>query len=127
MRRVCRTRFESVALQLVPGSSAATGFGRSAPEGLHICVECQSRLVHPIDWEGSTDDRRLVTLRCPDCEWTGLGTFDDRVVEALERELDRGDAELAAEAALLTEANMTDFVARFAHALDTDAIQPMDF
>jgi hypothetical protein len=41
--------------------------------------------------------------------------------------LDRGDAELETDLALLTHANMVDEIDRFARALDADAIQPIDF
>ena len=45
----------------------------------------------------------------------------------LERELDRGDAELEADLAWLTYANMANEIDRFVRALDADAIQPFDF
>jgi hypothetical protein len=119
--------FESVAGQLLPTLHSRSAFPEPAANGLHVCAECGSRLVHPTDWEPTADDRRLVLLRCPECEWNGFGTFEHGAVDRLEREVDCGDAELATALSLLTRANMADLADRLARALEADAIQPMDF
>jgi hypothetical protein len=49
------------------------------------------------------------------------------VTEEFLNELNRGHEELETELALLTQANMADYVDRFVTALAADAIHPMDF
>ena len=83
--------------------------------------------MHPIWWEKADDDAWQVALRCPSCEWVVGGRFEQKLLDQLERELDRGDAELEADLALLTHANTVDQIDRFIRALDADAIQPFDF
>jgi len=92
-------------------------------EGLLVCGGCRSRLVHPADCEEPGRDRRYVELRCPDCggrEWTRC---DVEMLDAF----DRAEAEIEADLARLTRANMADRVTRFVSALDAGAIEPEDF
>jgi hypothetical protein len=96
-------------------------------EGLLVCGGCRSRLVHPADCQERGRDRWYVELRCPDCgrrEWT---RFDVEMLDALDRELDRAEAEIEADLARLTRANMADYITRFVSALDAGAIEPEDF
>lgn len=78
-------------------------------------------------WADASDDSWQEVLRCPNCECSGIVRFEHRLVDQLERELDRGDAELEADLARLTRANMVDEIDRLARALAADAIQPFDF
>jgi hypothetical protein len=75
----------------------------------------------------SADAERKGLLRCPSCESVRADRFEDALLEDLEHELDRGQAELEHELARLARANMADDVDRFIRALDADAIQPFDF
>ncbi len=68
-----------------------------------------------------------VSLRCPNCEWTGTGVFDQDSVERFDEELDRGTNALLAGLKRLVEANMEDTIERFVSALEVDAILPEDF
>ena len=43
---------------------------------LHHCPACVSDLVYPTDWADADDRAYELTLRCPNCEWTEVGTFD---------------------------------------------------
>jgi hypothetical protein len=49
------------------------------------------------------------------------------MLDALDRELDRAEAEIEADLACLTRAHMADYVTRFVSALDAGAIEPDDF
>jgi hypothetical protein len=49
------------------------------------------------------------------------------MLDALDRELDRAEAEIEADLACLIRANMADYVTRFVSALDAGAIEPDDF
>ena len=43
---------------------------------LHLCGTCDSELVYPVDWEEVGSDALGGPLRCPNCEWTGTGVFE---------------------------------------------------
>jgi len=101
--------------------------GTTSAQKLHICGHCGSRFVHPRAIEKHGDDGWQLELRCPECGWTDTGVFPGDAIEELERELDRGHAELEESLARLVTDNMADYVDRFASALAADAIQPMDF
>ncbi|HEX8854930.1 MAG TPA: hypothetical protein VF752_04965 [Thermoleophilaceae bacterium] len=94
---------------------------------LHVCPACGSALVQLVAQDESESNRWWLTLRCPECETISAGEFDQTAVEALERELERGAAELEANYLLLVQANMADALDRFLRALEADAIQPIDF
>jgi hypothetical protein len=49
------------------------------------------------------------------------------MLDALDRELDRAEAEIEADLECLARANMADYVTRFVAALDAGAIEPEDF
>jgi hypothetical protein len=96
-------------------------------DGLHVCTDCDSRLVYPTDWEEEGSDKWFVELHCPNCDWVGGGIFEQDLLDEFDEELDRGMEELAADLGRLARANMADDVDRFVAALNADAIQPMDF
>ena len=94
---------------------------------LHVCIECDSTLVYPTDWDEAGPDHWDVALRCPNCEWHGNGVFHQDVVEAFDDELDRGIDVLLSDYRALVSSNMEDEIDRFAKALDAGAILPADF
>ena len=55
---------------------------------LHVCRDCGSNLVHPIDWEEVAADTWRLELRCPNCEWIGGAVYDRGIVELLDDVLD---------------------------------------
>ena len=85
---------------------------------LHVCMVCDSELVYPMDWEESGHVHWQVTLRCPNCEWTGTGVFEQEVVERFDEELDRGTEALVRDLKRLMTANMEDEIERFVKALE---------
>jgi len=104
----------------------------SAPErretlDLHRCPECAKGLVYPVEWEEASPTHWEVQLRCPNCEWNDLGTFDQSTVDRFDDELDRGTEALMRDLKRLTQANMEDEIDRFVLALGADAILPEDF
>jgi hypothetical protein len=101
-----------------------------APEStddLHVCGTCDSELVYPVDWEEASDTHWEVTLRCPNCEWSGTGVFEQDIVERVDEELDRGTEALVRDLKRLRQANMEDEVERFVSALQHGHIVPDDF
>jgi hypothetical protein len=96
-------------------------------EDLHVCGTCASELVYPVDWEEAGATHWEVTLRCPNCEWTGTGVFEQDVVERFDEELDRGTETLVRDLKRMMQANMEDEIERFVSALQGDHIVPEDF
>ena len=96
-------------------------------EDLHVCGECSSDLVYPVEWDEAGATHWEVTLRCPNCEWCGTGVFSQDVVERFDEELDRGTEQLVRDLKRMMHANMEDEIERFVHALEADHILPDDF
>lgn len=99
----------------------------AAPEELHLCPACEGGLVYPLEWAEVSRTQWEVSLRCPNCEYHEVGTYDQDVVDRFDDELDRGTAALVRDLKCLTRANMEEEIERFTTALDSDAVWPMDF
>ena len=94
---------------------------------LHVCTNCDSELVYPVQWEEAGPDSWHILLRCPDCEWNESGVFPQAQCDRFDDELEAGTETLSRDFKRLVTANMAEEVERFIQALDADAIQPMDF
>ena len=94
---------------------------------LHVCPECECDMVQPINWTEASDDQWELLLRCPNCDWSTEGVFEQAAVEDLEERLDEGLADLLSDLQRLTQANMADEIDRFLAALQADLILPEDF
>jgi hypothetical protein len=99
----------------------------TATTDLHMCDVCDSHLVYPIDWEEADASHWQVSLRCPNCEWTVSGVFEQDAVERFDCELDRGTEALMRDLQRLARANMEEDVERFVRALQHDHVLPADF
>ena len=105
-----------------------TDFPPAEPhQELHVCMECASDLVYPVEWEESGDENWSVLLHCPNCDIYREGVFTQQTVEIFDEELDRGADALARDYKRLMRANMAEEIDRFVGALDTGAIVPEDF
>jgi hypothetical protein len=96
-------------------------------QDLHICVDCSSELVYPVQWEESGPVNWNVLLHCPNCDIYREGIFTQETVEGFDEELDRGADALARDYMRLMRANMAEEIERFVGALASDAILPEDF
>ena len=96
-------------------------------QDLHVCIECASDLVYPVQWEESGTDNWSVLLHCPNCDVYREGVFSQDTVEVFDEELDRGADLLAGDYRRLMRANMAEEIERFAGALAAGAILPEDF
>ena len=94
---------------------------------LHVCCECDSQLVYPVQWSEVDRESWEVTLRCPNCEWSHTDVFDQETVERFDEELDRGTDSLVDDLKRLIHANMEEEIDRFSQALIQDHILPEDF
>jgi hypothetical protein len=96
-------------------------------QDLHVCVECSSELVYPVQWEEAGPENWAVLLHCPNCDVHREGIFTQDNVELFDEELDRGADALARDYKRLMRANMADEIERFVGALEAGAIVPEDF
>ena len=94
---------------------------------LHECPSCEGDLVYPVEWEETSPTHWEVLLRCPNCEWNEVGTFDQPTVDRFDKRLDTGTETLIGDLRRLQQANMEEDIVRFARALDAGAILPEDF
>jgi len=94
---------------------------------LHRCPSCDSPLVQPLSWVDAGEERWELELECPNCWWHETDVYEREEIEALEDQLDAGLEEMLGDLQRLTEANMSEEVARFSRALECDAILPEDF
>ncbi|MEZ5156598.1 MAG: hypothetical protein R2718_10865 [Solirubrobacterales bacterium] len=94
---------------------------------LHVCPECDSRLVHPLDWTVADDVHWRVSLRCPECEWSTTGLFEQAVLDRFDQVLDAGTDALHADLRRLERMNMEAELRRFSAAIGDDLILPDDF
>jgi hypothetical protein len=99
----------------------------SPSDQLHVCFHCAGGLVYPLDWSEEGPRQWRILLRCPDCESTREGVFEQAVVERLDDELDRAASALLSDLRRMTHANMSDEIEFFIRALDADLIDPGDF
>ena len=94
---------------------------------LHVCINCTSTLVYPVQWEEADDSHWHITLRCPNCEWGEDTVFAQDTCDRFDDELERGTDALTRDYKRLMTANLAEEIDRFAHALEVDGILPMDF
>jgi hypothetical protein len=107
--------------------AAASGTALESASDLHVCVACESALVYPVEWEEAGATHWEVSLRCPNCEWSGSGVYEQDIVERFDEELDRGTEALVRDLKRLMHANMEDEIDRFVSAINADYILPEDF
>jgi hypothetical protein len=106
---------------------AAAHKAAETQQDLHVCVECDSDLVYPVQWEEAGPENWSVLLHCPNCDVFREGVFTQDNVELFDEELDRGADALARDYKRLMRANMADEIDRFVGALSAGAILPEDF
>ncbi len=116
--------FEPLAADATAGDPAATP---ARVEDLHVCPECDRDLVYPMDWEEASATHWEVELRCPNCEWSEVGKYDQATVDRFDEQLDNGTEALVKDLRRLVQANMEAEAERFAAALNANAILPEDF
>ena len=110
-----------------PLADEPTKTGSQPADELHICPECDRDLVYPVDWEEASATYWEVELRCPNCEWSEVGTYDQATVDRFDEHLDLGTDALVKDLRRMVRANMEAEAERFAAALDANAILPEDF
>jgi hypothetical protein len=132
VRRVTLPSGRSIEVVYFEPLAAEAAGAAALPKGepvdeLHICPECDRDLVYPVDWEEASATHWEVELRCPNCEWTEVGTFDQATVDRFDEQLDVSTEALVKDLRRLVQANMEAEADRFAAALEANAILPEDF
>jgi hypothetical protein len=131
VKRVVLPSGKTIEVVLFGAAELAEPAPQHAPaepdQELHVCLDCDSELVYPIQWEESGSENWAVLLHCPNCESTREGIFNQDTVEAFDEELDRGADLLAGDYRRLMRANLTEEIERFTGALEAGAILPEDF
>jgi hypothetical protein len=94
---------------------------------LHVCPDCESTLVYPVQWEEADESHWQITLRCPNCERSEEGVFAQDMCDGFDDELERGTDALTRDYKRLMTANLAEEIDRFAKALEVDGILPSDF
>jgi hypothetical protein len=118
---------EVVYFETLADEPAAVIPARSPLRDLHLCPDCERDLVYPVEWEETSPTHWEVLLRCPNCEWSQVDTFDQDTVDRFDEQLDVGTEILIRDLKRLQQANMEDEVEVFVKALDAGAILPEDF
>jgi hypothetical protein len=103
------------------------GDPRPSTPALHVCPDCACDLVYPVAWEEADRTSWVVSLRCPNCEWTVTGIFGEDTIQRFDETLDRGTEALVTDLRQLTRANMEEDVERFVRAIGDGHILPEDF
>jgi len=107
-------------------TSEVTEAARSG-QGMHVCPNCSSNLVQPVQWFEQGGSNWHVELRCPECDWWGRGSFSQSEVDRYDEELDTGAQELIEDLRALTRSNMEQEIDSFTEALAADLVLPEDF
>ena len=94
---------------------------------LNCCPNCVSDLVFPLTWQDRDDGTWTIERRCPNCEWSEVGSFDQNAVEAYDDILESATEVLLMELRTWSYSNMNDDVERLISAINADLIQPIDF
>jgi hypothetical protein len=100
---------------------------RTLVADLHVCPECGSGLVHPIDWATAGEGHWRVVLRCPECEWSSVGFYEQAVLDRFDQILDAGADSLRTDLRKLERMNMEEELRRFSALLGRDLVLPEDF
>jgi hypothetical protein len=108
-------------------SAQSTPSTAEPDQELHVCLDCDSGLVQPVEWDEEGPHNWRVLLRCPNCEIYREGVFSQACVESFDEVLDEGADDLARDYKRLLRSNMGAEVERFSEALAAGAILPEDF
>ena len=118
---------EVVYFETLADEAAAALPADGALRDLHLCPCCDRDLVYPVEWEEVSPTHWEVLLRCPNCEWSEVDTFDQPTVDRFDEQLDIGTEILLRDLKRLEQANMEEEIDRFVRAVNADAILPEDF
>src|SRR5207244_3262646 len=76
------------APELAEAPEAAPVEAPSTDRLLHVCPDCESNLVYPVQWEEADEAHWQITLRCPNCERTEEDVFPQGTCDGFDDELE---------------------------------------
>jgi hypothetical protein len=91
------------------------------------CERCASRCVNPVSWEERGQTHWWIRLRCGECGFVREVEVTDMEAQRLDRDLERGVADIAATIDRLERARMRAAADALTVALQRDLIDPSDF
>ena len=95
---------------------------------LHICPQCESRLVQLRDSKKTeTWQQWHLSRQCPECGWRGEGVHGRAECVAFDRALSAGFKSLHQASEVLERESFRDFAEVFLGALAADVVGPEDF
>jgi hypothetical protein len=94
---------------------------------LLLCPECGSDKACPMDWSEAGEHHWWLLIRCGDCGSWIQATIGNTLAAALDVELDRQQAQIAAALAALEAEQMAADADLLAAALDLDLVDAEDF
>jgi hypothetical protein len=100
---------------------------RPAPRALLSCPQCDADALCPIAWETFGDDHWLMWMRCGECGGSLETIVDNRNAAAIDLEMDRQQAQIAAQADALASEQMAAEAEAFVSALERDLFDASDF
>src|SRR4051794_30883694 len=99
VKRVVLPSGKTIEVVLFGEAELAEAGPKHAPvephQELHLCRDCGSALVYPVEWAEAGPENWSVVLHCPNCDSLREGVFSQDTVEAFDEELDRGSDVLA--------------------------------
>jgi hypothetical protein len=95
--------------------------------GLHVCEDCRSDYVHPVEWREADSEHWWMRLRCGGCFREREVTVPDAVAQRFGRDLDAAEEEIGRAVEKLDQERMALEVEAFAAALERDLIDAEDF
>jgi hypothetical protein len=102
-------------------------FDSALGRDLRYCPDCRQPFVAPRGILASSEGRHAVDLACANCGWSAVELHDSDRLGALDRELDRDSAQMAANARALALSLELEKIDRFVAALHCGHILPEDF
>lgn len=115
------------SVEVVYVEERALGARPDSETHIYVCGSCESHLVQELDrWQLAAGWWQM-TLRCPECEWSGTGAFDAGAVERFDDEVERGRRALVGELERVDREAFAVQAQRFIGALRAGLVAPEDF
>jgi uncharacterized Zn finger protein len=100
---------------------------KTRTRALLACPRCDADALCPIEWVTFGDDAWLMWMRCGECGCAHEAIVGNETAAAIDIEMDRQQAWIAARADALSHERMKDEVEAFAAALRRDLVDASDF
>lgn len=107
--------------------SDQTSIAEGTSYGEFVCARCASTLIQPMKWTRIGSGEWDIVVRCPECFCVTVVRCTDDQVHLFQNMLEAASRELAESADMLDRQVFKETCDRFARALRTDQICPMDF